>query len=110
MKRAVFAPLPATGCGIAAKVDARNEYQASSERYKACLAANTADPRACEGLRLAMEADEQKYTNFSAGIQQGGSAGSKRQHVEPLIRFALMDGFCVHARGSRSNFSPSMAA
>ena len=77
MKRAVFAlalALPAASCGIAAKVEARNEYQVSAERYKACLAANTADPRACEGLRLAMEADERKYTNFSAGIQQGGSS------------------------------------
>lgn len=77
MKRVMLAlmiAVPTTGCGIAAKVDARNEYQVSAERYKTCLAANAADPRACEGLRLAMEADERKYTNFSAGIQQGGSA------------------------------------
>jgi hypothetical protein len=60
-----------SGCGLAAKVGARNEYEASAERYKACLNANPATPSNCEGLRLAMEADERKYTNFSAGIQPG---------------------------------------
>jgi hypothetical protein len=70
----MVATLALGGCGIAAKVDARNEYQVSSERYKACLAANPTDARLCDGFRLAMEADERKYTNFSAGIQQGGSA------------------------------------
>lgn len=71
---AMAAALSLAGCGITAKVDARNEYQASSERYKACLAANPTDARPCDGFRLAMEADERKYTNFSAGIQGGSAA------------------------------------
>ena len=60
-----------SGCGIAAKVDARNEYQTSVDNYKACLSANPAAPQNCEGLRLAMEADERKYNEFSAGINPG---------------------------------------
>jgi hypothetical protein len=57
-----------SGCGIAARVDARNEYQVSSANYKACLAANPATPQNCESLRLAMETDERKYNNLSAGL------------------------------------------
>jgi hypothetical protein len=45
------------GCGIGARVDARDDYQASAADYKACLAANPASPQNCEGLRLAMETD-----------------------------------------------------
>lgn len=63
------------GCGIAAKVDARQEYQQSAEAYKRCLVANPAAPKNCEGLRLAMEADERKYTNMSAGINAGQQFG-----------------------------------
>jgi hypothetical protein len=61
--------LSLTACGgIAAKIDARNDYQASAERYKQCLAANPSIPKQCEGLRLAMEVDERKYNNLSAGV------------------------------------------
>ena len=63
--------LPIAGCGIAAKIDARQDYQASEAQYKSCLTANAAAPQNCEGLRLAMEADERKYTNFSAGTNPG---------------------------------------
>lgn len=65
-----------TGCGIAAKVDSRNDYQASTEQYKACLAANPAAPKNCEGLRLAMEADERRYNNLSAGITPGAQTSA----------------------------------
>jgi len=58
--------LSISGCGIAARTDARNEYQASVERYKECLVANQSRPQQCEGLRLAMEADERKFNNISA--------------------------------------------
>jgi hypothetical protein len=63
--------LPLAGCGIAAKVDARQDYQASEAQYEACLTANPAAPQNCEGLRLAMEADERRYSNLSAGINPG---------------------------------------
>jgi hypothetical protein len=59
------------GCGIGARVDARNDYQASAADYKGCLAANPASPQNCEGLRLAMETDERKYNNLSAGLNPG---------------------------------------
>lgn len=63
--------LPLAGCGLAAKVDARREYQDSAAQYKTCLTSNPASPQNCEGLRLAMEADERKYNNMSAGIDPG---------------------------------------
>jgi hypothetical protein len=59
------------GFGIGARVDARNDYQASAADYKVCLAANPASPQNCEGLRLAMETDERKYNNLSAGLNPG---------------------------------------
>jgi len=59
------------GCGLAARVDARNDYQASTANYKACLTANPATPQNCEGLRLAAETDERRYNNLSAGLNPG---------------------------------------
>jgi len=62
------------GCGITAKVESRNEYQESAARYKACLTDNPSTPKNCEGLRLAMETDERKYNNLSAGINPGSQS------------------------------------
>jgi hypothetical protein len=70
----IFFPL--SGCGIAARVDARNEYQTSTANYKACLAANPAAPQNCESLRLVMEIDERKYNNLSAGLNPGSQTQS----------------------------------
>jgi hypothetical protein len=61
------------GCAVAAKIDARNDYQASAA-HKSCLASNPATPLNCEGLRLALEADERKYTNLSAGMNPGSQS------------------------------------
>lgn len=58
------------GCGVSARVDARQEYQQSAANYKACLASSPA--QACEGQRLAMEIDERKYNNLSAGANPDG--------------------------------------
>ena len=49
------------GCAVAAW----NDYQASEARYKACLKAHPAASQKCEELRLAMEADERKYTSIA---------------------------------------------
>lgn len=68
---AMVAILPLVGCAVAARIDARQDYQASAAQYKACLTANPASPQNCEGLRLAMETDERKYTNLSAGMNPG---------------------------------------
>jgi hypothetical protein len=59
------------GCGIAARVDSRNEYQASAANYKACLSANPSAPKSCESFRLIMETDERKYNDLSAGLNPG---------------------------------------
>jgi hypothetical protein len=48
-----------SGCGIAAKVNARQDMEASKAAYKACLA--TRAPEACEGQRQAYEADLSAY-------------------------------------------------
>src|SRR5262245_4942888 len=76
MIRVIALTLSLAGCGLAAKIDARNEYQSSTEKYKRCLEANTSNPRQCEGLRLAMEADERRYTNFSAGVNPGAQSST----------------------------------
>jgi len=57
--------LPLSACGIASQVDARNEYQKSTDNYKQCLVANPGGPQQCEALRLAMEADGRKYHDAS---------------------------------------------
>jgi hypothetical protein len=72
----IFLVLSLAGCGIAAKIESRNEYQGSTEKYKQCLEANPSAPMQCEGLRLAMEADERKYNNLSAGIHPGAQSSS----------------------------------
>jgi hypothetical protein len=68
------------GCGIATKFGAREDYRASVTAYMECLATHA--PKECEGLRLAMEADERQYNNPSAGITEGGNgtATSKVQN------------------------------
>jgi hypothetical protein len=65
-----------SGCGIAARVDARNEYRASTADYKTCLLQNQAAPQQCEALRLAMEADERKFNTFSAAAEPGAQRNS----------------------------------
>jgi hypothetical protein len=58
-------------CGIAAKVQSRNDMMDSKTKYKACLERNSANPDQCKGLRLAYEADMKAYKATSAGIRQG---------------------------------------
>src|SRR5271155_699750 len=61
------------GCGIAAKVNARNDMEASKSAYKACLAEHPKDPAACEGPREAYEADLAAYRATSAGLRPGAT-------------------------------------
>jgi hypothetical protein len=61
-----------SGCGgIAAKVNARNEMEASKGAYKACLAQHSQDVASCEAARLTFEADMKAYRATSAGILPG---------------------------------------
>jgi|GEM_PF-2431896 hypothetical protein len=59
------------GCGIAAKVSARNDMEQSKAAYKNCLAGNLQTPSNCEGYRLSYEADMKAYRAMSAGTQPG---------------------------------------
>lgn len=65
-----------SGCGLQAKVDARNDYASSTNKYKDCLNENPSTPQKCEGYRLAMEADEKKFNAMSAGINPGSQRSS----------------------------------
>jgi hypothetical protein len=60
------------GCGVVARMEdrqeyvkARQQYDESTAAYRTCLVANGANLRACEGQRLAMEADERAFNNIS---------------------------------------------
>jgi hypothetical protein len=55
-------------CGLAARVDARQNYQQSTAAYRACLDANSANLSACDAKRLALEADERAYNTLSAPL------------------------------------------
>jgi hypothetical protein len=74
MNRVVVLMLAASslsGCGIAAKVNARNSMQESLAAYKACLVQNPQNVNACQGAKLAYDADMRAYRATSAGIQPG---------------------------------------
>ena len=60
-----------SGCGVASKVNARNDMEASKMAYKRCLEQNPNDPSKCEALRRAYEADMQAYRETSKGIRPG---------------------------------------
>ena len=63
------------GCGVAAKVNARHDMEASKVAYKACLAERGQDAAACDGLRQAYEADLSAYRATSAAIRPVYSYG-----------------------------------
>ena len=56
MRRAgvVLCALMLGGCSIAAKIDARTEYQKTVADYRACLDAHPWELKACDGKRLGM--------------------------------------------------------
>jgi hypothetical protein len=60
-----------TGCGILAKIDARNDHRASVTAYMECLA--THEPKDCEGLRLAVD-DERQYNAMTADTADRNNA------------------------------------
>jgi hypothetical protein len=69
----VVCAVSVASCGLAAKVDARQNYQRSLADYRECLVANSNSVQACDGKRLIMEADERAFNNMSASIQEGGN-------------------------------------
>ena len=70
MKQLCFLVAMATSlsaCGLAAKMDARNDMEASKAAYKVCLAGNPKDVSSCQALQLSYEADLKAYEATSAG-------------------------------------------
>lgn len=59
------------GCGIAAKVRARDDMEISKAAYKRCLEQNPDNPSKCEALKRAYEADLKAYRETSKGIRPG---------------------------------------
>ena len=71
MRRAgvVLGALMLGGCSIAARIDARTEYQKSVADYRACLDAHPWELKTCDGKRLAMEAEDRAYNNQFVGAR-----------------------------------------
>lgn len=69
------------GCAVADKIQARSDYKASADQYKACLGANPSAPQNCEALRLAMETDERKFNNMGAAMDPG----AQRSHNVTIL-------------------------
>lgn len=63
--------LALAGCGVAAKVNARNEMMQSESAYKACLAQNPQSIHACNASQAAFDADMRMYRATSAGLMPG---------------------------------------
>ena len=70
----IAAAAPLMGCEIAAfapKADESSDYQASTDRYLACIIANSNEPQQCEVARVLMEADGRRYNNALPGTVPG---------------------------------------
>lgn len=60
------------GCGVVAKVNARQDMEASKVSYKACLLQHPQDYiGSCEAARISYEVDAGAYRSMSAGIRPG---------------------------------------
>jgi hypothetical protein len=60
------------GCGIAAKVQARDDMMQAKSAYTQCLSENSSDPSKCAGFKEAYDADLQAYRATSNGLRSGG--------------------------------------
>lgn len=67
--------LGVSGCGVADKVAARNEYKASLAQYRDCLRENT-DAHACDNLKRLVATNERAFNTMAAGIHRGNYAVS----------------------------------
>jgi hypothetical protein len=66
-----LAAISLSGCAgspVAVQREAQRQYATSVTNYRTCLAENSSNVKACEGLRLAMEADERAFNNMSASL------------------------------------------
>ncbi len=70
MKRFCFLLMTAvslSACGLAVRMEVRDEMNGSKAAYKSCLAENPKNISACEALRLAYEADLKAFQATAGG-------------------------------------------
>lgn len=60
-----------SGCGLAAKIDARQGYQRAVVAYQGCLSTHQADTSACNADKFSMDAARQEYEEMTAGLSPG---------------------------------------
>lgn len=60
-----------SGCGIVAKVNARNDMMKTRKDYTQCLETHSNNVAACNGYKAAYKADMEAYRATSAGIMPG---------------------------------------
>jgi hypothetical protein len=56
------------GSPVAIQREAQRQYATSVTNYRTCLTENSTNVKACEGLRLAMEANERAFNNMSSSL------------------------------------------
>jgi hypothetical protein len=72
MKPVVIASLRTlAACAVAARIEARHNYEDAAAAYRACLTAHPADTNACESSRLSMEAQGKLYEDLSLNADVG---------------------------------------
>lgn len=71
-----------TGCGIVAKVHARDDMMAAKEAYTGCLRQHNGEIGVCQGLREAYLVDLQAYRETAAGLNPGYNL-NQRIGVDP---------------------------
>jgi hypothetical protein len=63
----------ASACGVAAKINARDDLEQSKAAYKQCLIQNAEEPNRCAALRTVYQTDLQTYEAMSRGVRTGPS-------------------------------------
>ena len=58
-------------CGVAAKVQTRDDMMQAKSAYTQCLTNNSSEPSKCAGLKEAFETDLQAYRATSSGVRNG---------------------------------------
>jgi hypothetical protein len=76
--------LGCAGSPVAMQREAEAQYAKSVTNYRTCLTDNSSNVKACEGLRLAMEADERAFNNMSASLPPNlsGTSSINIQHQQ----------------------------
>jgi hypothetical protein len=71
MKQLCFllaAAVSLSACGVAVRMEARNDMEGSKAAYKSCLAENQKNISTCDALRLSYEADLKAYQATAGGL------------------------------------------